>query len=682
MIESLLWTEHLFDRFDPYNFIADDRPLNIAREDTCGFTRAINYGHSADIDDTILDAMLYQWITVDNPDDASIVLLLENDLTHEIDEHQLVDLKTVPPEQRPYMVAAAAKEFGDLIKIGSFATDPEVPTGRKPIDSRIVFKVKYRANGEFDRYKARLVAKGFMQRLGFDFFSTFSPMATLTTVRTVFAIAVHHNLPIYHADIPQAFVTAKLQEDVWLKLPPGLSIIKGGQSHKIVKLLRALYGLRQSPQAFNKELVKFLTGGEAGMTFKQCSADSCLFYYKNEKTDKFVLVASEVDDLIITGTDDDAIAALKAGLVKRFAIDDSKWEQLASFLGINISYDLRAGRLEMDISQKVKTMLNEHKLLHNVKPQDVPITDANMDVPESAAAKYTSTDKYIVENYASIVGSCIYMSITVRNDITFAVGKCARGMHKPQPCHVEMLKQLVGYLKKTADYKLVFLQHGNPSQTLFSDISKSDGALCFVATSDGQNSPMFIGFADANFANIFDDKRKSISGYCYFVFFCPVTWRSKMQTITAGSTHEAELIAIALAANEGVWIRKLLVEIGFSLGLAPCISRPEHDGPKEEQFLDDSDNATESDSSEPYQFRPFPLFNDNLGSTQTVNNPDTSWRTRHLDVKYFKVRDYIREMKLTVSHIATHLNVADFFTKALNFKLFSRFRTYMGIQVD
>ena len=68
--------------------------------------------------------------------------------------------------------------------------------------------------------------------------------------------------------------------------------------------------------------------------------------------------------------------------------------------------------------------------------------------------------------------------------------------------------------------------------------------------------------------------------------------------------------------------------------------------------MDDTDNATESDSSEPYQFRPFPLFNDNLGSTQTVNNPDTSWRTRHLDVKYFKVRDYIREMKLTVSHIA------------------------------
>ena len=59
-------------------------------------------------------------------------------------------------------------------------------------------------------------------------------------------------------------------------------------------------------------------------------------------------------------------------------------------------------------------------------------------------------------NYASIIGACIYMPITVRNGITFAVGKCARGMHNPLPKHVAMLEQLVGYLKKTKAYKLVY----------------------------------------------------------------------------------------------------------------------------------------------------------------------------------------------------------------------------------
>ena len=65
-------------------------------------------------------------------------------------------------------------------------------------------KVKYFADGTYNKHKARLVAKGFMQRLGVDFFSVFSPMATLTTVRVLLAIAVRQDFDIIHADIPQA----------------------------------------------------------------------------------------------------------------------------------------------------------------------------------------------------------------------------------------------------------------------------------------------------------------------------------------------------------------------------------------------------------------------------------------------------------------------------------------------
>ena len=241
-----------------------------------------------------------------------------------------------------------------------------------------------------------------------------------------------------------------------------------------------------------------------------------------------------------------------------------------------------------------------------------------------------------------------------------------------------MLKQLVGYLKKANGYKLVYCQYGNPAEALFKDISNTDGALTFIASSDGKSVQGLIGLADANFANITDEERKSISGLCFYVFGCPVSWRSKLQTITAGSTHEAELIAIALAANEGVWIRKLLLEIGFAVGLAPALSRPDVDQ-KTGTFLEDDDSSESESSSSGYWMKPFPLFNDNLGATQTVNNPDTSWRTRHLDVKYFKVRDYIKQMKLTVPHVPTTLNVADYFTKALTYRDFNKFRQYLSI---
>ena len=96
----------------------------------------------------------------------------------------------------------------------------------------------------------------------------------LTTVRVLFAIAVHEGIPVLHADIPQAFLKAKMDTDVWFKLPPGILFRdKNGKAYKVLKLLRALYGLRSSPQAFNKELVRFMTQPSLG--FQQLTAECC-----------------------------------------------------------------------------------------------------------------------------------------------------------------------------------------------------------------------------------------------------------------------------------------------------------------------------------------------------------------------------------------------------------------------
>ena len=64
-----------------------------------------------------------------------------------------------------------------------------------------------------------------------------------------------------------------------------------------------------------------------------------------------------------------------------------------------------------------------------------------------------------------------------------------------------------------------------------------------------------------------------------------------------------------------------------------------------------------------------------MGTSHTVNNPvSTAQASRHLDVRYFKVRDHIRENKLRVNFIRTHLNVSDFFTKNLPNPLLQDFR--------
>ena len=663
-----------------------------------GVSRASDfYGHNTDVDDTMFDALFTQYMVSDDQT-SEVILITEqvnsDGLVTHIEEQKVADLKTVPVEQHYPMLQAIAKEFNDLIAIGTFASI-EVPANRKAISSRIVLKVKHRADGAFDKYKARLVARGFLQKLGVDFFSTFSPMATLTSIRMLLAIAVHNNLDIIHADIPQAFLKARLDTDIWLQLPPGITFKdKEGKVLKCVKLIRSLYGLRDSPSNFNKELVRFMV---SACRFKQLECDKCVFYHFDESTKKFVLVGCEVDDLVITGNDAACISRLKKRLMDDYNVKD--WERIASFLGINIDYDLDSGVLSMDVKSKIEKLFDDHSILNvlkNVKCP-TPITEDNLNVPDAHKQKWAPIDHYIADKYASINGAIIYMSITCRPDITFAIGKTSRGMHQPTPAHVAALKHLISYMWRTRDFKFRYLSTGCNVRSHLRGISSQDASISLYAGSDGQLVDPAVGFADANFAHVSDEQRKSISGYCFFMYFCLICWRSKLQTVTAQSTHEAELIAVALASNELIWIRKFMIELGFAIGACTPIARPvitgsDHDLPE----IDSSNSSTTSTITdfapecakedaddarfaEKFTIEPPYLFNDNKGTTQTVNNPVTNSNTKHVATKEFRTRQYIAQRLLRVCYIPTDMNIADFFTKALTETPFCKFRAFLGI---
>ena len=90
---------------------------------------------------------------------------------------------------------------------------------------------------------------------------------------------------------------------------------------------------------------------------------------------------------------------------------------------------------------------------------------------------------------------------------------------------------------------------------------------------------------------------------------------------------------------------------------------------------------SESITDEDLHMDPLQLFNDNLGTTQTLNNPEsTSPRSKHIGTRYFRTRDFIREQKLRVGYIGTDFNVADFFTKALKSPKFHTFRRTLGMK--
>ena len=658
------------------------------------------YFNTIDIDETVHDSIIYATVVMGNINEVVMQVEFDKNREHNrrarddpayvpkpedlvVEEGRLQDLTGITdPVERARMVKAIIKEIADLLAIGTFELVP-LPAERNAVKSRIVLKVKYLADGTYNKHKARLVAKGFMQRLGVDFFSVFSPMATLTTVRVLLALAVHQSFDVIHADIPQAFVQSILDVDVWLQLPDGV-LFRGpdGKMNKVAKLIRSLYGLRNAPQLWNKALTHFFTNK---LKFTQASSDGCLFYKTSSRG--YVLVACEVDDLVITGSDKQGVADLHDMLEKQYKITD--WSPIKSFLGINMKYE--GGVLEMDVIDKIRELFKKHGIVnssHNIPKRDTPLDDDYSKISvEPGSVKYSELDLYLEKQFASIVGALIYISITARPDLAFAIGKLSRGMHQPNPRHIAMLKHTLGYLRKTMSFKMVYKKAGNAVEALFRDIGNRDIALATLCQSDKQNIDPLGGFSDANFANLSDEQRKSISGYCFFLFGCLISWRSKLQTLTAASTFESELIALSFAANEAVWIRKLLVELDFALptnvNLRTADKALDNEiDPKGVDQLEDFDRHGDDvpDESKPSNLAPTPVAVDNKSVEFSVNNPETSQRTRHLETRYFKVRDYVRKQEIRVRHIGTDVNVSDFFTKALARVLFQRYRGYLGME--
>ena len=391
-----------------------------------------------------------------------------------------------------------------------------LPPGKSPVGCRWVYAVKVGPDGTVERLKARLVAKGYTQIFGLDYGDTFSPVAKIASVRVFLSIAAIRHWPLYQLDIKNAFLHGELEEEVYMEQPPGF--VAQGEYGKVCRLRRSLYGLKQSPRAWFGRFSSVIQ--DFGMT--RSEADHTVFF-RHTANGKCIYMVVYVDDIVITGDDDEGIAQLKQHLCNHFQTKDLG--KLKYFLGIEVAQSSTG----VAISQRKYALdLLEEAGMMNCKPIETPM-DPNVRLYPGQGELINNP-----ERYRRLVGKLNYLTIT-RPDISFAVSVVSQFLQSPCDSHWDAVVRILRYIKGAPGQGLLYENKGNSQ---------------------------IVAFSDADWAGSPDDRR-STSGYCVLIGGNLVSWKSKKQNVVARSSAEAEYRAMALATCELVWLKQLLQELKF-----------------------------------------------------------------------------------------------------------------------
>ena len=405
----------------------------------------------------------------------------------------------------------AASEEMDAHRKNSTWTLVTPPANAKIISGRWVFTTKNKGNEVV--YKARYVARGFSQTGGIDYHETFSSVLTMTSLRTLIAIAVTKGWKLVQRDFTTAYLNAPIQIPIYMQQPEGF--VQGGGKRKVCLLNKALYGLKQAGRAWQHSLFDLLQ--QEG--FQQLKTEPCL-WTKHAGKD-LTIVAVYVDDIIITGSNPHMIDKTSHALGNRFKMKELG--NLHKFLGITVTSNKDGITLtQSDYITQIAKKYGQH----NCKPVATPMDHTYQGTTEEEEIQH----KYPTRE---ALGCLMYLSNCTRPDISYAVNNLARHVTKPTYRQWKSIQRIVKYLLSTCNIGIHF---------------------------SSRSSLLITGWADSDFAGDSCD-RNSTTGWLYKIGKNTVAWKSTKQKMVTLSTTEAEYVAACDAAKEAMWLQQLLAEL-------------------------------------------------------------------------------------------------------------------------
>ena len=204
--------------------------------------------------------------------------------------------------------------------------------------------------------------------------------------------------------------------------------------------------------------------------------------------------------------------------------------------------------------------------------------------------------------YREAVGSLMYLMTCTRPDLATSVSFVSKYLSEPRVNHWLAVKRIFRYVAKTINFGIMFRRE--------------------------QDRPIITGFSDADWAGDVAS-RKSRSGYIFVMGGGAVSWKSKLQDIVTLSTAESEYVAATEAGKEAIWLSGLLTDLGVPAA-----------------------NPT--------------LMMDNQSAIRLASNPVYHQRTKHIDVRFHKIREWVGSNQFSLAYIPTKEMAANFLTKNVN----------------
>lgn len=455
----------------------------------------------------------------------------------------------------------------------------EVPAGKQILPILELFTVK--SDG---RKKTRIVVRGDLQKRFPD--DLYAPTASAVAVRTVVGVAASFGLKLHQLDVKNAYLNGKIDEEIFLELPQGHARKAGKEL--VYKTVCSIYGLKEAPKVWNQRLHSFL----CSLGFKNCPVEKCLY-----RKDGFYLVVY-VDDILFCSFNEKEVDDFKAKISEEFEV---KFEQeVTKFLGFEI-VELQNG-IFLSQQKFAEKILNEFGL-SDAKVSKVPMI-ANLDLESNNAEKMKDPRKF-----QALLGSLLYLNMHTRPDICFAVNSLSRKAKDPTETHFKLLKQVARYIKGTLNLGIFYERSKELVLSVHVDSSWAGG-----------------------------DGRKSVHGFVVSIGNAPLIFKTKLQSIVALSSTEAEYIGLSAAVKELCFVKNLFDFFNLKVRI------------------------------------PIEVFNDNQSALKIGRNMGSVGRTKHIQLRFFHVQDLVQKGLVDLKYERTDEMRADMLTKSLGSTKFVSFR--------